>query len=554
MTKLTILPSRTSVEVKEGESVKDALERTGHLAPTSCNNRKLCGHCRVWLQSPERYPATPHRLITPEQSRKGMRLSCRIHPEGDLSIRLTHDFLPEKEPSPAEDAAVRATDKASTRAGLSLDLGTTTLVASLVDLESGRRIAQASVLNPQIRYGQDAMTRIDMGSSREGLEELARSVRSGIRKLVMKLCRASSLEPEDIREAVIGGNTAMLQLCAEIDPAPLGQAPFEVDIKGGRSYPAGTFGIHMNPRGRVYVPPIIHAFVGSDISSGLIKCDGFFEDSTSTLFIDVGTNGEVGLSHKGRMVATSAAAGPAFEGMGISCGTLAVPGAIIDVRYEDGCFEYDTYKGAEPIGICASGIVSLTALLLEIGVIDHSGLMCRPEEANHLPVDLQTRLVELKPDLVAFRIAEGVHFSQDDVRQVQLAKSAIRTAIDQTLESQNVDRADKLVIAGAFGSNLDIESLERIGMIPSKRFKSVSFAGNTSRKGCEQLLRRSELRSRLESRMDRVDYLSLAESPEFMERYVANMEFPKAERMVPAESTRSSKTVGRVAPRVPRSR
>lgn len=554
MTKLTILPSRTIIEMKEGETVKEALERRGYLAPTSCNNRKLCGHCRVWVQAPERYPATPHRLITPEQARNGMRLSCRIQPDEDLSIRLTHDFLSETEPSRGRSVPAGSATPVQVRAGLSLDLGTTTLVASLIDLKSGRRIAQASLLNPQIRYGQDAMTRIDMGSSRKGLEELARAVHAGIRKLVMRLCHETGLEPGDIRDAVIGGNTTMLQLCAGIDPSPLGQAPFDVDIEGGRCYSAKTLGIQINPKARVYIPPIIHAFVGSDISSGLVKCDGFFKDGVSTLFIDVGTNGEVGLSHDGNMLATSAAAGPAFEGSGISCGMLALPGAITDVHCEDGDIEFQTIEDRDPIGICASGIVHLTAALLEVGVLDHSGLMCEPEEGDHLAPPVRERLMELEPDLMAFRIADGVYFTQDDVRQVQLAKSAIRTAIDQMLASQKLTSVDELVIAGAFGSHLDADRLEAIGMIPLNLFKTVTFAGNTSRKGCEQLLHRSELRSRLESRIERVDYLSLAESPEFMDRYVANMEFPKVDVRSRMDSARSSGVVARPAVETSRSR
>lgn len=554
MPKLTILPSRTTIDLIDGETIKEALERNGYLAPTSCNNRKLCGHCRVWIDAEHDLPPTPHRLITPEQARKGMRLSCRMHPEEDLVIRLTHDFPPEREPSPAEVAPVRTDQDDTRRVGLSLDLGTTTLVASLVDMETGSRLAQASLLNPQIRYGQDAMTRIDMGSSRDGLEELARAVHGGIRKLVMRLCRHSEMSPMDIRDAVVGGNTAMLQLCAGIDPSPLGQAPFDVDIEGGRCYSARKLGIHINPNARVYIPPIIHAFVGSDISSGLIKCDGFFEQDSSTLFIDVGTNGEIGLSHNGRMLATSAAAGPAFEGMGISCGVLALPGAITDVRFEDNRFGFETYKDEDPIGICASGIVRLTALLLEVGIIDRTGLMCSPDKSDALPESLRSRLMELQPDLMAFRLAEGVYFTQDDVRQVQLAKSAIRTAIDQMLRSQKLTHVDKLVVAGAFGSHLDPESLESIGMIPSQRFKSVTFAGNTSRKGCEQLLHKSELRSRLESRIERMDYLSLAESPEFMERYVANMEFPKDAVRPKTTPLRPSPPSGRAARAVPGSR
>jgi uncharacterized 2Fe-2S/4Fe-4S cluster protein (DUF4445 family) len=212
-----------------------------------------------------------------------------------------------------------------------------------------------------------------------------------------------------------------------------------------------------------------------------------------------------------------------------------VPGAVTEVSFRGGRLEYTTVKNEEPIGICASGIVHLTATLLELGVLDSSGLMCRPEEAGHLAPPLRERLVEIEPDLVAFFLDEGVYFTQDDVREVQNAKAALRTAIDQILDAQDLRGVRELVIAGAFGSHLDPGVLEAIGMVPTGRFETIRFAGNTSRKGCEQLLCHSNLRSHLETAVSNLEYLSLADSPEFMERFIENMAFPEIVPRRPAK-------------------
>ncbi|MEW6489055.1 MAG: ASKHA domain-containing protein [Thermodesulfobacteriota bacterium] len=554
MASLWVAPSGPRIPLAPGESVLAALRRAGIELESPCGGEGVCGKCRVRVEEPQGVPETPHRRLLAGEVREGWRLACLLVPEGDLAIHLPADALldarilegerlsasrlapaarvrwkrgaPWLEYEGAEPVALPGWGSPTAPKGLAVDIGTTTLVVSLLDLAGGRELSTASALNPQTAFGHDVLSRIQKGSTQEGLGELAAAVRGVLNRLIGEACREAGADAGEVVDAVLGANTTMLQLAGGIDPAPLGRVPFRVGIAGGRSYPAARFGLDLNPAARVYVPPVAHAFVGSDISAGLLACR-FFEREGPLLFVDIGTNGELALSAGGRWLVTSAAAGPAFEGMGISQGMRAAPGAVEAVHTDGGTVDVRVVGGGPARGLCGSGLIDAVAALLRLGALEPSGRLRRPAEAGRVAPGARERLAE-RDGKPAFRLADGVFLTQADVRQLQLAKGALRTAVDLLLAEAGVrpEELREVVLAGAFGYHLRPESLEAIGLLPRGLADTVTFAGNTSRLGAGLLLLDSHLRGVLEALMEQTRHLALPESRAFQDAFVGNIGFP----------------------------
>jgi uncharacterized 2Fe-2S/4Fe-4S cluster protein (DUF4445 family) len=576
MPKLTIQPFAESIELRRGETIRDALYRAGIEIDSPCNGQGICGKCQVRLDDPRAAEPTPHPEISEEQQAEGLRLSCQVKPRRDLCVHLLSDYSRDeyrileghRYPDDREEMQTLASaseagneggskvlrrpaaevvesegvfwlryenepqrllEKWSSRRpakGLAIDIGTTSLVVTLISLDTCEELATASSLNPQIRFGHDVVRRIEAGSTAEGLKELSSCVRDALNDLIEEVCIDSRTAPQEVLDVVVGGNTTMLQLAAAIDPGPLGRVPFTVGIQSGRTCGAGEFGLDVHPEARLYIPPVAHAYIGADISAGLLVCHGFFAKDKSVLFVDIGTNGEMGLSAGGKSLLTSTAAGPAFEGMGISSGGRAQIGALERVIWRDDGITFKTIGNAPVKAICGSGIIDLTAALLQTGVIDPSGRMQRPGETEELPPELSRRLAEIN-EKPAFHIGGEVYFTQDDVRQVQLAKSAIRAAIDILMKEAEIDAGglERVVIAGGFGYSLKPANLGAIGLIPEDLVPKVYFAGNTCRIGCVRLLRNVANRRFLEKRMRDVSHVPIESRPDFMDLYVTHMEF-----------------------------
>jgi len=563
---LNVQPIQEKLEFSQGETIRDILFRNGIYIESPCNGHGICGRCGVWVQDPGEIEETPHENITPEQASKGLRLACIATPEKDLTITLPRDFTRDAQKMRDSQrilegekiswsrivSAVRVfeakekfwikyddLDKPEelpnwqsdyTPKGLAIDIGTTTLVVVVISLLTGEELASASSLNPQIKYGHDVMTRINHGSTEEGLIQLRDTVRDGLNNLLDRICKSSQTSPEEILDVVTGGNTTMLQLLAGINPEPLGKVPFRVDLEGSRSYPISRIGLDINPRARVYIPPIMHAFIGTDISAGLLMSGYYFDDNYSVLFIDIGTNGELGVNIKGNRKMTSTAAGPAFEGMGLTHGMRAAVGAIESAITDGYSLKLTTVGEAHPIGICGSGIIDLVSSLLRLNVLDDTGRMKHASEKDKLSSMISHRLEEVNGQ-AAVRLGEGVYFTQEDVRQVQLAKAAIRAAIEMLLEKteSSVSELDAIIIAGGFGYTLNAANLEAIGVLPPGSKDKVTFAGNTSRSGSAWLLTDVSYRRFLEENMAYIEHVAIAEEPDFMDRYVTNMEFSTGE-------------------------
>jgi uncharacterized 2Fe-2S/4Fe-4S cluster protein (DUF4445 family) len=559
MPKLTILPFKKEVEIRSEETVMQVLRRGGYEIEGPCNGQGICGKCRIRVENPADVPQTPHRRISKTEAReKGIRLACRLVPPDDITVHLPDDFsvdarilegehLDGIELKPAavvvskkdaywlqyagqdSEVILQKWDAQFSAKGLAIDIGTTTLVVTLFCLVTGKELSTASSINPQTKFGHDILSRIQKGSTEEGLAEVAGVVRKELNRLVQAACKKSNAVVDEILDVVIGGNTTMLTLVAAINPEPLGRLPFTVDIKAGASYAAKDFGLDVNPAGRVYVPPIVHAFVGSDITAGVLAC-GCLEKKKPSLFVDIGTNGEMGINNDGRFIVASTAAGPAFEGMGVSCGIRAVPGAVEAAYFDGETIEIKTIDAQPARGICGSGIIDIMASLLKGGVVNPSGRIKTPDQKEGLQASVAEGLV-LIDDQPVFNIADDVFFTQADIRQLQLAKGAIRTGIDMLMSEANVTAEDlaDITLAGAFGYHLRPDSLATIGLIPDKLARKVRFAGNTSKTGCAMMLINASLREYLEKQVQSVEHLPLAEKISFQELFIENLNFPDSD-------------------------
>ena len=567
MINIIVEPIGVTVEMNEGETLHDGLERAGICIETPCGGQGVCGACKVWVDTPAHVPSTPHEDISQEDDKKGLRLACQAIPEKDITIHLEDNFVYDKgtrnqgrillqnssigqNGSASAIKLIKNQDKISlvhdrgtdeiildtwqpdyTPKGLAIDIGTTTMVISLVSLNTSEILASGSSLNPQVVHGHDVLTRIQYAGTPEGLDEMASLVRNKLNDLLAHACEETHTHPDEIVDVTIGANTTMLQLAAKIDPTPLGQVPFTFDIKGGTTHPVEMFGLNVNKAARVYLPPVMHAFVGTDITAGLILCPDFFDDEKSILYIDMGTNGEMCLNVKGRRFTTSTAAGPAFEGMGLSTGMRATDGAVEKVKVtEDGVLEFQIIGGGKVKGVCGSGIVDFIAALLETELLDPSGRLSDKDETN--------AAVMMLDDQPAFEYGDGVHLTQKDIRQIQLAKGAVRTGIDLILQSCDItcDDLDSIYVAGGFGNYLKPANMERIGLLPENAADKVIFCGNASIDGSTILLTQGAQRLFLENALDKMEHLQLAESPEFMDCFVKSLGFPPAKETMELEA------------------
>jgi uncharacterized 2Fe-2S/4Fe-4S cluster protein (DUF4445 family) len=555
-------PQAASVQVPEGTTLLEASRRAGLAVEAPCNGGGTCGKCRVRIDAPGRVRGAagddPHRP-----------LACQAQVLGDLGVELPEAVAGLRILSQGAEARValaphirKVWDPAAglTRVyagtelldqepgdttgacfGLVVDIGTTTLVAALVDLRDGRERLTRSALNPQTRHGQDVLSRIQLGSTPEGLELLRGELIRELNRLVASLCQGAGVAAARIHEAVLSGNTAMLHLAVGADPRSLGRSPYTPVLRGGEQLEAAALGLAIAPRGRVYLPPLLSAYVGADIVSGLLATD-LHRQPGVVLFVDIGTNGEMVLAVDGELTATSTAAGPAFEGMNIACGMRAALGAVEGFALEPRTamdaadamdamdapapmgLRLDTIGGAAPVGLCGSGLLDLVGELARWGSLDRNGRFSRRPPQPALAERLE--LPEGRPQ---FRVAGPVFLTQRDVRQVQLAKGAVRAGIELLLLARGLraEAVDRVLIAGSFGFHLRTASLVHLGLLPAAFADRVSFVGNTSQSGGRAFLVNAPSRDAMAQVAARVRVLELANDPAFEATFIAALAFPE---------------------------
>jgi uncharacterized 2Fe-2S/4Fe-4S cluster protein (DUF4445 family) len=396
--------------------------------------------------------------------------------------------------------------------GLAIDLGTTNAAGFLVDLESGERLASLGIENPQVAWGADLVSRLNHAAGGEAqARELHSAAIEAVNSLAHDLCFSVGRSAGEILDVAICGNTAMHHLLLDLPVRQLGRAPFVAAVRGGMDLKARELGLKLAPGAWVHVAPNVGGFVGGDHVTALLATEASWSQCQTALVMDVGTNTEISLIHEGRFLSASAPSGPALEGGHIGCGMRAAEGAIERVRVEEGRLRVETIGGKQAIGLCGSGVLDTLATLHRGGLVSDQG-----------------RLAAAYEDIVphhgkrAVRLAKGVYFTQGDVRAVQLAKAAIRTATELLLDEAGLQREaiERFIIAGAFGAYIDIESGIRIGLfpdLPRERFQQV---GNAAGVGVRQMLASTKARERAKSLAESCRYLELSTRGDFQKRFL----------------------------------
>jgi len=415
--------------------------------------------------------------------------------------------------------------------GLALDIGTSTLAAYLLDLGKGEELLAKALANPQAAFGADVLSRIGyvQEHGQKGLAELKGRLLEAIGQLVESLVGPVGLSPEEIVQAAVVGNPTMIHLFAGVDPCSIGQAPFTPVWKRGMTFKARELGLWMNPEGIVHVLPLVSGYVGADTVAAVLAC-GLHRAEGLALLLDLGTNGEIVLGGRERMVACSAAAGPAFEGGRIACGMPGVEGAIFRVELNGGV-RYQVLGGGEPQGLCGTGLVDAVAALLAIGLIDPRGRLL-PGEGTPFAAR-----IEGEGNTRRFWIEERkrpIYITQRDIRELQLAKGAIRAGVEVLLSYMGVtpEEIDRVYLAGAFGSQMRPESLVQLGLLPEELLPRIVPVGNAAGTGAKIALLDREALKEAERIAQEMEYVELSYEKAFSEQFVAQMRFPESRKEV----------------------
>jgi uncharacterized 2Fe-2S/4Fe-4S cluster protein (DUF4445 family) len=408
------------------------------------------------------------------------------------------------------------------KTGIAIDIGTTTLAAALASAETGSPLKTISAPNPQASYGADVLERINaVKADPAALEDLSACLRKACNDLI------GELSPDEPPTSVtVAGNSIMEHFFLGLSPLCMAEVPYKPLFKEARTLAAGEAPLNVAPRGGVYVFPLIGGFVGGDTVAAALAL-GMRDEEANTLMVDIGTNSEIILKARGRLFATSAAAGPAFEAAGITHGMTAATGAISDVEVEDGALRLTVIGGVIARGICGSGLLAAVSALLRAGVIDPTG---RIRSADEIDSNLATRI---KPDekgnsFILQRSARGaITLTQEDIRALQVAKAAIRAGISTLLKKAGIDAGDigKVHVAGAFGSNLSVRGLLDVGLMDPLWADNLHFAGDAALEGAALALV-EEKKDEAQWIAANTTYQPLSGGKAFEKEFIEEMNFP----------------------------
>ena len=504
-------------------SLLEILQKEGHFVSAPCGGRGTCGKCVVrYRKNPTPPSGADMEKLTKEQIKSGFRLACQSYPKEPFEVELSEIEeqiqveagsygQPRREKAERQAGQQPVSEKADipeTRYGIAIDIGSTTLAAVLINLNSGERLQTAASVNHQRVYGADVLSRIQ--ASNAGRKwEMQRCIRQDLKQLFAELAKKEGIQAEQVEKIVVAGNTTMCHLLKGYSCQTLGAAPFTpVDIscmKGTAEQLLGMRGLFTE----TVILPGISAFVGADITAGMAAV-GLAAGEEYCLLLDIGTNGEMTLGNREQIYATATSAGPAFEGGNISCGMAGVPGAVVHVKLkEDGQSVTEVIGGGKAAGICGTGIIDLTAELLRHGLLDEHGTFTEQYFEKGYPV------------------AEGVLFTQKDVRELQMAKAAIRAGIEILMKKAGVEpeQIKTCYLAGGFGTQIAVEQAVRIGLIPDSLQERTVAAGNTVLEGATRYLTGRIAEEDCERIVQITEEVNLAMEPEFEEQYLEQMDF-----------------------------
>ncbi len=414
--------------------------------------------------------------------------------------------------------------------GVAIDIGTTTVVTSLIDMNTGAELATASMINAQKKFGLDVLTRITYAVEHpeNAKENLQRAIVDSINDMIEEMCSKVKIERKNIYEISIAANCTMMHFLLGMDARPIGKSPYAPVFVKSKNILAKDIGLKASSGARIYCLPSVSAYIGADIVAGAYVCE-LHEAKENVLFIDIGTNGEIVLSSHGKLLSCSCAAGPALEGMNISCGMRAAEGAIEDVKVTKEGIKLKVIGDQSPIGLCGSGILAVTKELIRIGLVKRDGGFIKKEKLDES--DYRYNMLQLDGKKREFILKDGLNqllITQGDVRQVQLAKGAILSGFYALLKKANIDMShlDKVVIAGQFGAHLSAESLIGSGILPEDIKEKLVYVGNSSKTGAYMALMSLKVKQEIEALANQIDYMELGASEGYERLFIDCLMFP----------------------------
>jgi len=521
-------PDKVQVSIHAGASLLEAAGRAGIILDSVCGGKGTCGKC-VLKVGPE------GREVLACQYRVESDLIVTVPPGSRLFEQkiLAEGIAP---PTKVQPDIFHKYIKAGSGAdifGLAVDIGTSTVVAKLIEMVGGRLLGTVSAGNPQARFGDDVVSRISYAQNQEKLAELHKVIIDCINGLILRLCECAGVDADGIYEVCIVGNTTMNHILLRLPILQLGQAPYRAHSLDAHDCSPRELGLRINASGNVHTVENIAGFVGSDTTAVALATE---IDSAKgvTLAVDIGTNGELVLAAGGRLYAASCAAGPAFEGARIGCGSRAIERAIQGVVENDGDIDLDVIGGGAARSICGSGLIDAVAVMLDLGIVDASGRFVeRGRLEGQLPSAIFSRIIEQdgQPAFLLTRRQQAggqeVSLTQADIRQVQLAKGAIRAGIRLLLKKVDIGDSDieRLLLAGAFGNYIRRESALRIGLLPEVQPERIRFVGNAACSGAQMALVSSRCRAKAGELARRIQYVEIAHEKEFADVFAESMAF-----------------------------
>lgn len=486
------------IEIASPCTVLDALQAERIDIQATCGGVGKCGRCQVLVRDED---GLSYRLACMTQISDGMEIV--VPRAGAMDVVQSGT------------TAVFPPDKGADGFGIAVDIGTTTVVAHLHELATGKRLATVGRANPQIAFGSDVISRIS--ASIDGkLELMCGVIQDALREMKLKLCSIAGISPSQVLRCAVAGNTVMQHIAVGLPPDTIGFNPFIPQSVFGDSH-------DIDGLGPCYFARCIAGYVGGDITAGMLACR--LDEGGTRLFLDLGTNGEMALAANGRIWCCATAAGPVFEGANIHFGMPASPGAISKVSFEDGELIIDVVGGVAPIGVCGTGVIDAVACMVRLGIVDDTGYLLGADELDASFASLVGRendhnVFYLTPD-------HSVYITQNDVRSLQLAKAAVCAGVLTMVDAAGIRVSDigQLEIAGGFGAYLNLESAAGIGLFPDELLGCASSVGNTSGEGATALLVSSKAHEREDAIVEKCEYLELSTSSKFNEFYVEMMEF-----------------------------
>ena len=530
MATLKVLNEKNISDINIGTTILEALIDNGIYINNACNGKGVCGKCKIRVVDGEVSTLTETELkfLSKDEVDNNVRLACMTKLRGDTLIEIIGK---EKETKVLVDSYIKdfEIDNTCIGYGVAIDIGTTTVVAELINLEDGKAISHSSMVNAQKIYGLDVLTRITYENEKgeEGIADLKRVIVDSINDLLIDITSKAKVDINDIKKIAIASNCTMMHMFLGIDARSIGVYPYKPKFTESKIVKAKEIGLKVSDECVCICLPHLSAFIGADIIAGIYVCD-IKNIAKNVLFIDIGTNAEIVLKTNEKLVSCSCAAGPALEGMNISKGMRAEEGAIEDVIIEENNVKIKTIGDKEPEGLCGSGILAVLKEMIKVGIVKKNGSMIKKEDLDeNNPMGNRIKTVDKKKEFIISFNPE-ICITQSDIRQVQLAKGAILSGFTALINKCNItmDSLDKILVAGQFGAHLPAESIVGVGILPKDVIDKIDYVGNVSKAGAYITLMSKKALKELDELSKEVEYVELADTKDYEKIFVKSMEFP----------------------------